>query len=53
VTYTVNPDCTGTLTAVRDGEAHNFAIVVTDSGRVIHQLRTDPGNALAGTLQHI
>lgn len=53
VTYTLNRNCTGTLTAVRGGEAHHFDIVVTDSGRTIHQLRIDPGNALAGTLDHV
>ena len=53
VTYTLNRDCTGTLTALRGGEAHHFAIVVTDSGRKIYQLRTDMGNALAGTLEHV
>jgi hypothetical protein len=53
VTYTLNADCTGTLAAVRGGEVHHFAIVVTDSGRKIYQLRTDPGNALAGTLDRV
>jgi hypothetical protein len=52
VTYTLNTDCTGTLTALRGGEAHHFAIVVTGSGRKIYQLRTDTGNAMAGTLEH-
>ena len=53
VTYTLNGNCTGTLTALRGGEAHHFDIVVTDSGRTIYQLRIDTGNALAGTLQKI
>jgi hypothetical protein len=53
VTYTLNSDCTGTLTALRGGEAHHFDIVVTDSGRTIYQLRIDTGNALAGTLERI
>ena len=53
VTYTLNADCTGTLAALRGGEVHHFAIVVTDSGRKIYQLRTDTGNALAGTLDRV
>jgi hypothetical protein len=53
VTYTLNSDCTGTLTALRGGEAHHFDIVVTNSGQTIYQLRIDPGNALAGTLEHV
>lgn len=53
VTYTLNRNCTGTLTALRGGQAHHFDIVVTDSGRTIYQLRTDPGNVLDGTLKHI
>jgi hypothetical protein len=42
-----------TLAALRGGEVHHFAIVVTDSGRKIYQLRTDTGNALAGTLDRV
>jgi hypothetical protein len=53
VTYTLNADCTGTLTAIRGGQAHHFDIVVTDSGRTIYQLRIDTGNALDGTLEHV
>lgn len=53
VTYTLNGDCTGTLTALRGGQAHHFDIAVTDSGQTIYQLRIDTGNALAGTLEHV
>jgi hypothetical protein len=53
VTYTLNSDCTGTLTAIRGGQTHHFDIVVTNSGRTIHELRIDPGNVLAATLEHV
>lgn len=53
VTYTLDSNCTGTLTSIRGGQVHHFDIVVTNSGRTIHELRVDPGNVLAATLEHV
>lgn len=53
ITYTLDSNCTGTLTAMRGGQLHHFDMVVTNSGRTIHELRIDPGNVLAATLEHV
>jgi hypothetical protein len=43
-TYSVNPDCTGTLTIVVSGmpDLHG-QFIVAQSGNTIHQVVTDPG----------
>lgn len=53
VTYTVNSDCLGTLTAVRPGHVAHLDIVVMDSGRTFCQLETDPGTTITGTFEHV
>lgn len=53
ITYTLNSNCTGTLAAIRGGQIHHFDMMVTNSGRTIHELRIDPGNVLAATLEHV
>ena len=49
-TYTVNPDCTGTYTAVVSplGFTVHFFFVIADSGNELIVISTDP-NVLAGT----
>jgi len=50
-TYTVNPDCTGTLYI---GSGGTVAIVVVDGGREFFQMRTDPANVVSfGTTKQI
>jgi hypothetical protein len=41
-TYTVNPDCTGTLLPA----AGSVEIVIVDKGREFYQLRTDPATVV-------
>lgn len=53
VTYTVNSDCLGTLTASRPGHVSHLAIVVTDSGRAFSDLQIDPGTTITGTFEHV
>ena len=42
-TYTVNPDCTGSLFPTSGGTVH---VVVVDDGREIYQMRTEPDTIL-------
>ena len=50
VTYTLNADCTGTLTVVRStGQTTHYVIVVTGkNAEEIHILATDPGSVVTG-----
>jgi hypothetical protein len=53
-TYTLNRDCSGTLTARRStGQTVHFRITVTQSGRSMYLLETDPGAVVTGTFQHV
>ena len=45
-TYTVNPDCTGSV--VRTDGSH-FSFVVTPDGSRLDSIRTDPGTVFSGT----
>lgn len=48
-TYTLNSDCTGTLTGVRNtGERVHYVIVATPDGTRVNILRTDPGYVATG-----
>jgi hypothetical protein len=48
--YTVNPDCTGTLTF----SPHlHFDIFVAPSGGQFHMIQTDPSNVLAGVSRRL
>jgi hypothetical protein len=41
-TYTINPDCTGTV--YTNGGTRSVDIVVVDSGNEFYSIRTDPPN---------
>ena len=46
-TYTVNPNCTGTMTLVNQDQAPlHLVILISQSGRVIHTVVEDPGFAI-------
>ena len=48
-TYSVNSDCTGTLTIVVPGLSDlHLQFIVAQSGNTIHQVVTDPGIATTG-----
>ena len=49
-TYTVNPDCTGTYTAVLDpiGITVHFFFIVADGGNELQVISTDPTTEVAG-----
>lgn len=53
-TYTLNRNCTGTLTATRStGQTVHFAMTVTQAGRTMYLLETDRGSVVTGTFEHI
>jgi hypothetical protein len=53
-TYTLNPDCTGTMTLVNQGQAPlHLAILVSHSGDLIHSVVTDPGFAVAADADRV
>lgn len=43
-TYTVNPDCTGSLTATPGSGLANFSIVIVRGGAEVLGVNIDPGN---------
>jgi hypothetical protein len=49
-TYTVNPDCTGTYTALVSpiGLTVHFFFIIADSGNELHVLSTDPTTLING-----
>jgi hypothetical protein len=52
--YTVNPDCTGTMTLISTGQPPlHFAIVVSQSGNHIHTVVTEPGFAATSDAERI
>ncbi|MEU6219769.1 hypothetical protein ABZ845_19955 [Streptomyces sp. NPDC047022] len=54
VTYTLNSDCAGSLTAARStGETIHDDIVVTSNGAKILLLRTDPGSVVTGVEERV
>ncbi len=54
-TYTVNDDCTGTgsFTPVGGGPALNFKFVITDGGRELYILPTNPGSGITGIAKRL
>ncbi|GAA1949665.1 hypothetical protein [Catenulispora subtropica] len=53
-TYTLNDDCTGTLTAVRStGVTVNYVIVLVDGGAKVALLQTDPGYVASGAFDRV
>jgi hypothetical protein len=53
-TYTLNRNCSGTLTARRStGQTVHFRMTVTQSGRTMYLLETDPGAVVTDTFEHI
>jgi hypothetical protein len=52
--YTVNSDCTGTMTQIgKDEQTLHFAIVVGQSGNHIHTVVTEPGFAATSDAERI
>lgn len=52
ITYTLNSDCTGTLTSVRStGQTTHYNIVVVDKGKEINLLQIDPGAVVTGVFK--
>lgn len=53
-TYTVNSNCTGTMTLVNQDQAPlHLAIVVSHSGDIIHTVVTDPGLAVTSDAERV
>ncbi len=53
-TYTVNSDCTGTITQIgKDELTLHFAILVSQSGNHIHTVVTDPGFAATSDAERV
>jgi hypothetical protein len=53
-TYTVNSDCTGTMTLMnQDQPPLHLAIVVSQSGDIIHTVVTDPGVAVTSDAERV
>jgi hypothetical protein len=51
-TYTVNSDCTGSITVdLVDGPTIHFNFIVVDNGKEIRSIQTDPGTAVTGNLR--
>ena len=53
-TYTLNPDCTGTMTLINEGQAPlRLAILVSQSGNVIHTVVTNLGRAVTSDAERV
>ncbi len=53
-TYSVNPDCTGTMTLLNEGMAPlELQILVAQSGQTIHRVVIDPGVAVTSDAEPI
>jgi hypothetical protein len=54
-TYTLNSDCTGTMTLMNQGDPAplHLAIVVSQSGAIIHDVVTDPGVAVTADAERV
>jgi hypothetical protein len=51
-TYTVNPDCTGSITVdLGGGQSINFNFIIVDRGKEIRSIQTDPNTAITGNLR--
>ena len=52
--YSVNSDCTGTMTILNAGMAPlNLQILVAQSGKTIHSVVTDPGFAVSSEAERV
>ena len=52
--YTLNPDCTGTMTIFNQNQpALHLAIVVSHAGDIIHTVVTDPGFAVTSDAERV
>jgi hypothetical protein len=52
ITYTLNSDCTGTLTVVRStGQTTHYVIAVAKEESEINLLAVDPGSVVTGTFK--
>jgi hypothetical protein len=53
-TYTVNPNCTGTITLITTGQPTlHLAILVSHSGDLIHDVVADPGFAVTADAERV
>ena len=53
-TYTVNPNCTGTITLITTGQPTlHLAILVSHSGDLIHDVVVDPGFAVTADAERV
>jgi hypothetical protein len=53
-TYTVNPNCTGTITLITTGQPTlHLAILVSHSGDLIHDVVMDPGFAVTADAERV
>lgn len=49
--YTVNPDCTGSITGkFPDGSTGHLSFVIADNGKAIYWMEADTGVNLSGVL---
>ena len=52
ITYTLNSNCTGSLTVVRStGQTTHYNMVVVDNGEEINLLQIDPGTVVTGVFK--
>jgi hypothetical protein len=52
-TYTVNEDCTGTLTFNPQGPHFDIFIAIAPDGKQFHMIQTDSNTVLAGVAQRV
>jgi hypothetical protein len=51
-TYTVNPDCTGSITVdLVGGPTINFNFIIVDRGKELRSIQTDPNTVITGNLR--
>jgi hypothetical protein len=51
-TYTVNPDCTGSITVnLGGGQTINFNFIIVDRGKELRSIQTDPNTVITGNLR--
>jgi hypothetical protein len=51
-TYTVNPECTGSITVdLVGGPTINFNFIIVDRGKELRSIQTDAGTVIMGNLR--
>ena len=51
-TYTVNPECTGSITVdLGGGQTIHFNFIIVDGGKELRSIQTDPNTAITGNLR--